>query len=108
MAYHSKMLSKKGWLQVKLKNWFLNTFKVAAVDLFGGNSMHAMVLENVEEINENNCDEEYKIGDHKLTFKNTYDSEEYGQTKQVEMNANAAKAPKAFYYVHIDVDLDKI
>ena len=70
--------------------------------------MHAMVLENVEEINENNCDEEYKIGDHKLSFKNTYDSEEYGLTKKVEMNANAANAPKTFYYVHINVDLDQI
>ena len=70
--------------------------------------MHAMVLENVEKITENNQSHGYEIGDRKLIFKNTYDSEEYGKEKKFTINANHPSAPDAFYYVHIDVDLDQI
>ena len=69
--------------------------------------MHAMVLENVEEITEQNQSPGYEIGDHKLVFKNTYDSEEYGKEKKFTIDAKDEKSPDAFYYVHIDVDLDK-
>ena len=67
--------------------------------------MHAMVLETVEEISEYNQSPGYEIGDHKLIFKNTYDSEEYGKEKKFTINAKDKKAPDSFYYVHIDVDL---
>ena len=81
-----------------------NTFKVAAVDFNG--EMHAMVLETVEEITENNQSPGYEVGDQKLIFKNTYDSEEYGKEKKLTINAKDEKAPDSFYYVHIDVDLN--
>ena len=70
--------------------------------------MHAMVLENVEEITEQNQSPGYEIGDHKLVFKNTYDSNKYGKEKKFTINAKDGKAPDYFYYVHIDVDLDQI
>ena len=70
--------------------------------------MHAMVLDNVEEINEYNQSPGYEIGDHKLIFKNTYDSEEYGKGKKFTINASDNNAPDAFYYVHIDVDLEQV
>ena len=70
--------------------------------------MHAMVLETVEEITENNPSSGYEIGDHKLIFKNTYDSEEYGKEKKFTINAKNEKSPDAFYYVHIEVDLHQI
>ena len=70
--------------------------------------MHAMVLETVEEITENNQSPGYEIGGHKLVFKNTYDSDEYGKKKKFTINAKVEKAPDSFYYVHIDVDLDQI
>ena len=70
--------------------------------------MHAMVLETVKEITEYNQSPGYEIGDHKLIFKNTYDSEEYGKEKKFTINAKDDKAPDFFYYVHIDVDLDQI
>ena len=64
-----------------------------------------MVLESVEEITENNQSPGYEVGDHKLIFKNTYDSAEYGKEKKFTINAKNEKSPDAFYYVHIDVDL---
>ena len=64
-----------------------------------------MVLENVEEITEHNQSPGYEIGDRKLTFKNTYDSKEYGKEKQFTINANDTKSPDNFYYVHVEVDL---
>ena len=67
-----------------------------------------MILENVEEITENNQSSGYEIGDYKLTFKNTYDSKEYGKEKKFTINANDEKSPDSFYYVHIDVDLNQI
>ena len=67
-----------------------------------------MVLETVEEITEYNQSPGYEIGDRKLTFKNTYDSKEYGKEKQFTINANHPNGPDALYYVHIDVDLDQI
>ena len=67
-----------------------------------------MVLDSVEEIAENKQSQGYEIGDHKLIFKNTYDSKEYGKEKKFEINAKDAKAPNSFYYVHIDVDLKQI
>ena len=67
-----------------------------------------MVLESVEEITENDTSRGYEIGDYKLVFKNTYDSEEYGKEKKFTINARDDKAPNAFYFVHIDVDLDQI
>ena len=67
-----------------------------------------MVLETVEEITEYNQSRGYEIGDHKLIFKNTYDSQEYGKEKKFTINANDEKSPDSFYYVHIDVDLDQI
>ena len=105
MAYHFNMQLQTDLLQVKFKIWFLNTFEVAAVDINGG--MHAMVLETVEEITENNQSQGYKIGDHKLIFKNTYDSEEYGKEKKFTINASDTNAPDAFYYVHVEVDLNQ-
>ena len=69
--------------------------------------MHAMVLEKVEQITENNQSRGYEIGDRKLIFKNTYDSNEYGKRKKFTINAKDANAPDVFYYVHIDVDLDR-
>ena len=82
------------------------TFKVAAVDFNGG--WHAMVLENVEEITDNKRSKGFEIGDHKLIFKNTYDSEEYGKERKFTMNAKGEKSPDDFYYVHIYVNLDHI
>ena len=67
-----------------------------------------MVLENVEEITEYNQSPGYEVGDHKLIFKNTYDSEEYGKEKKFTIKANDEKSPDSFYYVHIEVDLDQI
>ena len=67
-----------------------------------------MVLETVGEITEYNQSQGYEIGDYKLIFKNTYDSEEYGKEKKFTINAKDDKAPDAFYYVHIDVDLDHV
>ena len=67
-----------------------------------------MVLDTVEEVTENNQAHGYEIGDHKLIFKNTYDSEEYGKEKKFTINANDPNTPDSFYYVHIDVDLDQI
>ena len=67
-----------------------------------------MILENVEEITENNQSSGYEIGDYKLTFKNTYDSKEYGKEKKFTINANDEKSPDSFYYVHIDVDLNQL
>ena len=67
-----------------------------------------MVLETVEEITENNQSQGYEVGDHKLIFKNTYDSKEYGKEKKFTINAKDDKSPDTFYYVHIDVDLDQI
>ena len=67
-----------------------------------------MVLDSVEEITEHNQSPGYEIGDHKLIFKNTYDSKEYGKAKKFTINAKDDKSPDAFYYVHIDVDLDQI
>ena len=67
-----------------------------------------MVLDTVEQITENNQSPGYEIGDHKLVFKNTYDNEDNGQPKKYTMNANDENAPDTFYYVHIDVDLDRI
>ena len=83
--------------------------QVAAIDISGGeNPLHAMILETVEEVTEDNQSRGYEIGDHKLIFKNTYDSKEYGKQKKFTINANDPNAPDVFYYVHIDVDLDKI
>ena len=70
--------------------------------------MHAMVLETVEEITEHNQSLGYEVGDHKLVFKNTYDSEEYGKEKKFTINAKDEKSPDSFYHVHIDVDLDQV
>ena len=73
--------------------------------------MHAMVLETVEEITEYNQSPGYEVGDHKLVFKNTYDSKEYGKEKKFTINAKDEKAPDLFYYVHIEdfnVDLNLI
>ena len=67
-----------------------------------------MVLETVEEITEHNQSRDYEIGDYKLIFKNTYDSEEYGKEKKFTINAKDEKAPDSFYYVHIDVDLNRM
>ena len=67
-----------------------------------------MVLENVEEITEYNQSPGYEIGDHKLIFKNTYDSEEYGKEKKFTINAKDEKAPDSFYYVHIDINLGQL
>ena len=80
--------------------------KVAAVDFNG--EMHAMVLESVKQITWYNRSPGYEIGDHKLVFKNTYDSKEYGKEKKFTINAEDEKAPESFYYVHIDVDLDQL
>ena len=70
--------------------------------------MHAMVLDSVEEITDDSLWPDYETGDHKLIFKNTYDSAEYGKEKQFMINAKDANAPDAFYYIHINVDLDQI
>ena len=70
--------------------------------------MHAMVLEGVEEITKYNQSRGYEVGDHKLVFKNTYDSEEYGKEKKFTINAKDDKSPDAFYYVQIDVDLEQL
>ena len=70
--------------------------------------MHAMVLENVEEITEQNQSRGYEVGDKKLVFKNTYDSEEYGKEKKFTINAKDEKSPDSFYYLHINLDLDQI
>lgn len=35
-------------------------------------------------------------------FKNTFNSEETGQTKQIEINRSDANAPKCLYFVHIE------
>ena len=67
--------------------------------------MHAMVLDSVEEITENNQSPGYEIGDHKLIFKNTHDSEGYGKEKKFTINAKDKKSPDTFYYVHIDVSV---
>ena len=67
-----------------------------------------MVLETVEEITEHNQNPGYEVGDHKLVFKNTYDSKEYGKEKKLTINAKDEKSPDSFYYVHIDVDLDQV
>ena len=67
-----------------------------------------MVLEAIEEINEENKSPGYEIGDHKLVFKNTYDSEEYGKEKKFTIKAKDEKSPDSFYYVHIEVDLDQL
>ena len=67
-----------------------------------------MVLETVEEITEDNQSRGYEVSDHKLIFKNTYDSEEYGKERKFTINAKDEKSPDSFYYVHIDVDLDQI
>ena len=70
--------------------------------------MHAMVLEDVEEITEFNQSRGYEIGDHKLIFKNTYDSKEYGKEKKFMIDAKDDKSPDSFYHIHIDVDLDQV
>ena len=70
--------------------------------------MHALVLDSVEEITDDNLWPDYENGDHKLIFKNTQDSKEHGKEKKLEMNANDLNAPDSFYYVHIEVDLDRI
>ena len=67
--------------------------------------MHAMVLEDVEEITEYNQSQGYEVGDHKLIFKNTFDSNEYGKEKRFTINARDEKSPDVFYYVHIDIEL---
>ena len=67
-----------------------------------------MVLDNVEVIIESNQSPGYEIDDHKLVFKNTYDSKEYGKEKKFTINAKDEKAPDSFYYVHIDVDLNRM
>ena len=67
-----------------------------------------MVLESVERITEDNQSPAYEIGDRKLVFKNTYDSKEYGKEKKFTINAKDEKASDAFYFVHIDVDLNQI
>ena len=67
-----------------------------------------MVLDTVHEITENNQSHGYAVGDFKLVFKDTYDDEENGHPKQVTMNAKDTKAPDLFYYVHLEVDLNKL
>ena len=67
-----------------------------------------MVLETVGEITEYNQSQGYEIGDYKLIFKNTYDSDEYGKEKKFTISAKNEKSPDSFYYVHIDVDLNQI
>ena len=70
--------------------------------------MHAVVLDTVEKITQDNQNEAYELGDCKLIFKNTYDKKSNGQQKKVTINAKSAMAPDVFYYVHIDVDLNQI
>ena len=70
--------------------------------------MHAMVLETVEQITENNKSSGFEIGDHKLVFKNTYDNEDNGKPKRFTMNVSNQNTPDLFYYVHIDVDLNQL
>ena len=68
--------------------------------------MHAMVLDTVQKITE--TEQGYEAGDYKLIFKNTYDDEDNGKPKKFTINANHQQAPDVFYYVHIDVDLDRV
>ena len=70
--------------------------------------MHAMVLDTVQKITEDNQSEGYEVDDYKLIFKNTYDDEDNGKPKKYTINANHRQAPDVFYYVHIDVVLDQI
>ena len=67
-----------------------------------------MVLDTVHEITESNQSPGYEVGDFKLVFKNTYDDEETGRQKQVTLNAKDPSAPDMFYYVHLEVDLEKV
>ena len=67
-----------------------------------------MVLDTIDKITPYNQSEGYEIGDHKLIFKNTYDNEDSGQPKKITINAKNSNAPDFLYYVHIDVDLDRI
>ena len=76
------------------------------MNIHGG--LHALVLDTVEKITQENQNENYDIGDVKLIFKNTHDDEENGQPKKFTINAKSAMAPDIFYYVHIDVELDQI
>ena len=68
-------------------------------------SSHAMVLDTVKEITEDDQSPGYEVGDYMLIFKNTYDGEEKGKFRKVTMNAKDKNAPNFFYYIHIDVDL---
>ena len=67
-----------------------------------------MVLDTIHEITENNQSPDYAVGDFKMVFKNTYDDEENGQPRQVNLNAKDTDAPDLFYFVHIQVDLNAV
>ena len=86
---------------------FVNVFSVGALT-FGSNGSHAMVLDTIHEITENNQSLGYAVGDFKMVFKNTFDDEENRQPRQVTMNAKSTDAPDFFYFVHIQVNLDAV
>ena len=70
--------------------------------------MHALVLDSVKPITQENQSKDYDVGDVKLIFKNTHDDEENGQPIKYTINAKSKRAPDVFYFVHIEVDLDQI
>ena len=66
------------------------TFSVASVNFGGQQIEHAMVLDT------------YDVEREVLIFKNTFDDN--GSTKQFIIKSTDPKAPKEFYFVHIEVD----
>ena len=66
-----------------------------------------MVLDNVYRLTHNRHPG-YVVGDFKLVFKNTYNDEKNGHSRQVTLNAKDANAPDLFYYIHIEVDLNAV
>ena len=59
-------------------------------------------------ITKDDQDKGYKSGDYKLIFKNTHDDEVNGKPKKYTISANSPNSPDVFYFVQIDVDLDRI